>query len=124
MKEWRIEAVWGHIHHLFDGPVSTKECLEDVFAELSQLSRGLHKDPGRARPERLFTHSILANRLREEQWPRACLQKSDMTSKSFQKYKRSRATFIPRKKSDTECGRKMLELAGRLVWTCAAFATE
>ena len=111
-KNWDIRSVWSHVYSLFDGPVSTKECLEDVFSELSHMSKSLHKDAGRASPERLFTHSLLANRLDEEAWPRAALEKSDMTTKSFQKYKKTRQVFIPRKTSQTEAGQKMLELAG------------
>ena len=110
--EWSVDALWEHIYRLFDGPSSTKESLEDVFGELSQMARSIHKDKKRAGPDRLFLHSVLANRLPESSWPRSQLQDGDMMSKSFQKYRRSRLSFLPEKRTTSECGGKMSQLAG------------
>ena len=125
-----MNAVWEHIYHLFDGPSSTKESLEDVFGELSQMARSIHKDKKRAGPDRLFLHSVLANRLPGSSWPRVQLQDGDMMSKSFQKYRRSRLSFLPEKRTNSDCGVKMSQLAGtwdavpwRLRPACSFFAS-
>lgn len=107
--DWKLSAVWEKLFYIFNTFISTKEALEDPFGELAFVAKSLHKDIQRIAPERLFLHTVAANRWNREEWPWVLPQQGDMSTTSFIKHKNGRQVYIPPKRSKSTVSEKLVD---------------
>ena len=88
---WTAQALYCHIHRLFDTHVSTKEALEDVIGELTFFPKSRNKNPFKSMsPEKALLRNTTAIRWKREQWPVMEVTEDDVLNRTFSSFPRSR----------------------------------
>ena len=88
-------AVYSHIHHLFDGHVSTKECLEDVLGRLGRQATASNKNPWSSMaPEKFLFYNSRFLRWDPQEYPHMKLLDGDVMNKQFAKESSRQQLFV------------------------------
>ena len=93
--EWSLDALYGHIHRLFDSVVSTKEPLEDMIGVLTDSVKRGQRNPFKAMaPERALFDQARKIRWDSTSWPLAEVLPADFEERDMLSLERNRARLF------------------------------
>ena len=82
--QWNLDALYGHIHRLFDTVVSTKEPLEDMIGVLTDSVKRGQRNPFKAMaPERALFDQARKIRWDTSSWPLAEVLPADFEERDM-----------------------------------------